>query len=1488
MRNIRHNQPRSAFTLFEAVITLLVVAVLSTITYTGISKVQERASDRALATQMDAVRAAGRTVAAQNGAKFPEDIHLRLPLNGLAASIGPSTQTTEVSVGYISDTRVGYAIVDGRGGCIGVWDDLERTGVSSVIWLRDPETSLGNCLGRSITAQDDRISALDNHEYDNPGPIDFDAGYPDQVQNLTVVQSSPTAVELSWDMPTGPSTDQIRIYRAILDPQAPVETEPDYGEVAYAEINVTGSDLPPNSFQDMSFPYAANISYKVVARGRVLQLDSPASDPAGILTRPPKPLSIDASPEQDHTQVTFAPVTGSPEPIITKYIVRVGGSVVREFAPTDTFAYRHDDESIVAWEENTSFTYAVEACNESGCGPANFIDQVSALEPPVPSAVSGPNYVAISWPEVAGAVGYSISRSTTSTAEAGWFGPIGDSVDVTTSPAIAGARSLSVTARSVAGAAPGKVQAQYGSGVNGVPVTATKNYSFTFTARSESPGALGARAVLRWYDSAGVNISDSYGPVRTIGAADVQVSYSAVAPVQAVSVALNADFSGAQHTSPRSKFILDSISLKEAGSSVNLLSTASADFETNGTEDTQLATISSDYEPFWVETNSTLTRNAAGYGVITPAGAGAVSASSTPWSSGVAVNDLSDYTGSIQVKTASGTRSVKAQLSFYSANGQVLATREQTATASTSWSTINLSQIASPKDARRVNLIVSYSALNAGSVVHIDNAKIVSGGANLLNDLGASFSDRGYVDYSVPAGVAADYEIVSLSDDGSRSRPGLAAGSPDSQPNSTNLRSAVSDIQSVHVTWWPTNDPTTPAEGWQVWYSDGTDWKFGCSAAGGSDNCTVPNLIPAQTYYFVAVPYANGSYGPASNTLSAVPKGKSTPPRSPGLAGYKYDRGVVASWVYPSSDYGLPIQQWEVKTAGHVSSQIINSPRPVPWVAYRGTVPQQSTERAMSGSGSYRFVNDGSHSNSGMYFQGTSYGMFPAEDSKAVSYSACVYSQGAANTLRLQINSYTRSGVQNQSSNYYDDWNIPANTWSCRTLSTTLPFDVYTMIPFIIMLNQVNGDVTFVDDISLKIGGGERMSSYLRNGERLGVVIPNIANGTSVSMNVRAYNGFLWSDRAYSSTNRTPSHYLSIPPKPSINASSSTTSSVSMTASGKSGTQRYRFATSGGTLLSGPTTSSSYTQTGRGANTNYCYEVRTQNGAGLSAISSHSCRYTLPLAPVFSGTVSMTTSSIYMSWSKPSGAGSISRYHMTKGSSATSSYFDTGTSRVKNHTGLPACTTKSYRVRALGPGGWSAWSGTTQRRTKCATQTVFVSPGGAGWEDSYKEAGGWSIGSDQKGEYGWFPGSAGNAHWSTGFLWSNAERQSWYNGLGSYKQITGCTVRVVATDHWYSGRTARMKFHGTGVGSLANSRPTFYGQQWANGGSSNGATYVTTNADFGGGCVRWVSGSKNHGVLIGAVLNTAADSTYSYTGRVYGGLFSTSAWRPRLSLYAEY
>ena len=97
-----------------------------------------------------------------------------------------------------------------------------------------------------------------------------------------------------------------------------------------------------------------------------------------------------------------------------------------------------------------------------------------------------------------------------------------------------------------------------------------------------------------------------------------------------------------------------------------------------------------------------------------------------------------------------------------------------------------------------------------------------------------------------------------------------------------------------------------------------------------------------------------------------------------------------------------------------------------------------------------------------------------------------------------------------------------------------------------------------------------------------------------------------------------------------------------------------------------------------------------------------------------------------------------------------------------------------------------------------------------------------------------------------------------------------------------------MKFHGTGVGSLANSRPTFYGQQWANGGSSNGATYVTTNADFGGGCVRWVSGSKNHGVLIGAVLNTAADSTYSYTGRVYGGLFSTSAWRPRLSLYAEY
>ncbi|MEU6719977.1 carbohydrate-binding protein [Nonomuraea sp. NPDC046802] len=138
----------------------------------------------------------------------------------------------------------------------------------------------------------------------------------------------------------------------------------------------------------------------------------------------------------------------------------------------------------------------------------------------------------------------------------------------------------------------------------------------------------------------------------------------------------------------------------------------------------------------------------------------------------------------------------------------------------------------------------------------------------------------------------------------------------------------------------------------------------------------------------------------------------------------------------------------------------------------------------------------------------------------------------------------------------------------------------------------------------------------------------------------------------------------------------------------------------GGTLVT-TATGTSYTDTGRAANTSYTYTVRARDAAGnLSGVSNSVTATTSggTGAPGQPGTVttSVTNSSISLSWGASSGT--VTGYRVYEGSAQRAQV--TGTSATVS--GLGACTTHTYTVRAYNSAGESAGRDATATTSGCS------------------------------------------------------------------------------------------------------------------------------------------------------------------------------------------
>ncbi|MFB4281275.1 carbohydrate-binding protein [Nonomuraea sp. MTCD27] len=141
----------------------------------------------------------------------------------------------------------------------------------------------------------------------------------------------------------------------------------------------------------------------------------------------------------------------------------------------------------------------------------------------------------------------------------------------------------------------------------------------------------------------------------------------------------------------------------------------------------------------------------------------------------------------------------------------------------------------------------------------------------------------------------------------------------------------------------------------------------------------------------------------------------------------------------------------------------------------------------------------------------------------------------------------------------------------------------------------------------------------------------------------------------------------------------------------------------GGTLVT-TVTGTTYTDTGRAASTSYTYTVRARDAAGnLSGVSNSVTATTSggTGAPGQPGavTTSVTNSSIALSWGASSGT--VTGYRVYEG--ATQRAQVTGTSATIS--GLGACTTHTYTVRAYNSAGESAGRDATATTTGCGNPT---------------------------------------------------------------------------------------------------------------------------------------------------------------------------------------
>jgi chitodextrinase len=141
----------------------------------------------------------------------------------------------------------------------------------------------------------------------------------------------------------------------------------------------------------------------------------------------------------------------------------------------------------------------------------------------------------------------------------------------------------------------------------------------------------------------------------------------------------------------------------------------------------------------------------------------------------------------------------------------------------------------------------------------------------------------------------------------------------------------------------------------------------------------------------------------------------------------------------------------------------------------------------------------------------------------------------------------------------------------------------------------------------------------------------------------------------------------------------------------------------GGTLVT-TVTGTTYTDTGRAASTAYTYTVRARDAAGnLSGVSNSVTATTsggtgAPGQPG-TATASVTSSSIALSWGASSGT--VTGYRVYEGSTQRAQV--TGTSATIS--GLGACTTHTYTVKAYNSVGESAGRDATATTTGCSNPT---------------------------------------------------------------------------------------------------------------------------------------------------------------------------------------
>lgn len=156
------------FTVFEAVVALVVVGVVAAVAVPSLARLRARAGVAAATATLAAVQVELRRVAASPGNhyRYPADVADQLHVGGLTVGTGASTGPGRVSLVVVDNTTVLAALRAGDGSCL----VLRDTTTGRPGWGADPDT--GSCdaaaavpLAGSLTG-----SAA------TPTPVDLDAG----------------------------------------------------------------------------------------------------------------------------------------------------------------------------------------------------------------------------------------------------------------------------------------------------------------------------------------------------------------------------------------------------------------------------------------------------------------------------------------------------------------------------------------------------------------------------------------------------------------------------------------------------------------------------------------------------------------------------------------------------------------------------------------------------------------------------------------------------------------------------------------------------------------------------------------------------------------------------------------------------------------------------------------------------------------------------------------------------------------------------------------------------------------------------------------------------------------------------------------------------------------------------------------------------------------------------------------------------------------